>query len=276
MKIGIVGLGLIGSSIARAVVSREEISGVVAIDSNRSSIEAAKSEKVIDEGGVDLSLLRDSDLVILALPVKTALKVAPKVVKYLKDGSILTDTGSTKVSIVKLIQPLWPRYVGSHPIAGKERSGYVSGESSILDGTTCVITPTSSTDRSCIEVVRRFWGLCGANTVLMSPASHDAVMAVISHIPHLLSFGYMHIIERAGIPRTLIGKGLKDFTRIAASDPDVWKDIFFDNKDNIIPLINEYIKELERLRSYINVGKVDAVKELLRQYSGVRRSLDED
>ena len=275
MKIGIVGLGLIGSSIARSVVSKEEISSVVAIDTNTSSLEAAASEKVIDKGGTDLSLLEDVDLVILALPVKTALKIAPEVVKHMKNGSILTDTGSTKVSLVRLIQPLWPRYVGSHPLAGKESSGYLSGESAILRDAICVITPTPSTDKACIETVKMFWRLCGANTVLMSPSSHDAIMAVTSHLPHLLSFGYMHIIENSVVPRSLIGKGLKDFTRIAASDPRVWNDIFFDNKDNIIPLINEYIKELEKLRSYINVGKTEAIEELLRQYSKIRRTLDE-
>ncbi len=272
MKLAIIGLGLIGSSIARALKDHATIIG---INRSRSVIEAALHDGAISQGGGDLSLAKGCDMAVIALPVGNIVEVAFKLIPFLDKGTILTDTGSTKAEIVRSLTPVWPWFVGSHPIAGKENSGYQSGDAAIFKDAVNIITPIPITQKPCIKKVEDLWSLCGAKNFIMDPEEHDGIMAKTSHMPHLISFVFMSLLQDK-IPSFLIAKGFKDFTRIAGADAIMWKDIFIANKHNILPLIDEYLEELSRIRTYLNEDRQEKLEEALSEYRQLRRSLYEN
>jgi len=273
MKITVVGLGLIGASLAKALAGRAEITG---IDCDRGVIERALREGVVSRGGSDFSLARGSEIVVIALPVGSIVEAARKLAPYLSAGTPVTDTGSTKTHIVSGIDAFWPCFVGSHPIAGKENPGYLASQANLFAGRACIITPQLHTPHDCIQRVKQLWGDCGARVTLMDPLKHDKLMAVISHMPHLLSFTSMSLAGDLHIHRDLLGAGFRDFTRIAASDPIMWRDIFLDNRDEILKLLDGYIRELSSMRHLIDGRDSAGLEERLRNYSTIRRGLYED
>lgn len=272
MKITIVGLGLIGASIARALQGKAYLTG---IDTNTDSIKKGLKDGIIVEGGHSLSLAATSDLVVIALPVGEIVETALGLIDHLKRGTVITDTGSTKSHIVSRVTASWPWFVGSHPIAGSEFSGYDAARADLFRSGVSVITPSASTEGYCIEVVKRLWQMCGAQTFEMSPEKHDAVMASISHLPHLLSFVFMHLARDLNNVSNLFGKAFTDFTRIAGSDPVIWRDIFMDNKQHIMPRIEQYLQALKHIQSLIADNREQELEELLRVYMKTRRSLYE-
>ncbi|HQG32288.1 MAG TPA: prephenate dehydrogenase, partial [Deltaproteobacteria bacterium] len=235
MKITIVGLGLIGASIAKALSGRAEIRG---IDHEGCVIDQALSQGVIGEGSSDLSLAGGSDMVIIAVPVGRIVEIARGLIPHIGPDTLITDTGSTKAHIVECIDELWPWFVGSHPIAGKEVPGYSASQADLFSGKAAIITPSNTTKSECIERATWLWEECGARVTVINPCMHDELMAVISHMPHLVSFASMSFARDLHIHRDLLGAGFRDFTRIAASDPVMWKDIFLANKQHILQLID--------------------------------------
>jgi len=272
MKIAIVGLGLLGSSMAKALKGSATIIG---IDKDRSVVDHAISDGVITQGGNDLSLVSGCDMVVVALPVGSVVEVVQRLLPHMDKGTVVTDTGSTKAEIVRSINPLWPWFIGSHPMAGKETSGYTLSDMALFKNTVSIITPTPTSKESCIKKVEKVWEMCKARPIFMEPEEHDEIMSRISHFPHLLSFVFMHLVKEKNIHPSLIGKGFKDFSRIAGSDPIMWRDIFMVNSHNILPLIDDYIKELTKVKSYIRKGQAGKLEEALRGYSEIRRSLYE-
>jgi prephenate dehydrogenase len=270
MKVAIIGLGLIGASVAKALKGKAEVSG---IDADGHTVRQALDDHVISRGGTDMAVASGHDIVIISVPVGSIVGIAEKVVKYLSDGTVLTDTGSTKSHIVRSIDRLWPAFIGSHPIAGKENPGYASSQADLFRSAVTIITPTPSTKMECVETVERLWESCGSKTCTMDPEKHDELMAVISHMPHLLSYVSMGLAGEILIHRDLLGAGFRDFTRIAASDPVMWRDIFLENRCNILPLIDRYIRELEQARRIIEQGNGKELEETLSAYAGIRRGL---
>lgn len=270
MKITIVGLGLIGASLAKAIGRGTHIAG---IDASIRTVRQALDEGVIAEGSTDMALASGSDIVVLAVPVGSVVETAWKVIRHIGETTVLTDTGSTKAHIVESIELVFSSFVGSHPIAGKENPGYTNSQADLFNGAMTIITPTEKTSPECMETVRKLWESCGSTTHIMDPAIHDRLMAVISHLPHLLSYVSMSLADDLHIHRQLLGAGFRDFTRIAASDPIMWRDIFLDNKDNILPLIDSYVDELKNLRTLIDEGRTQELQDTLSSYAQIRRAL---
>jgi prephenate dehydrogenase len=270
MKIAIAGLGLIGASLAKALRGKAEIIG---IDADRKTVDQAVAEGVICSGGTDMSLVAGCEMAVIAVPVGSIVQLAGQAAEYLQDGAVLTDTGSTKANIVKSIDRFWPWFVGSHPIAGKENPGYASSQPDLFRSAMTIITPGGDTRQECVEKTSRLWESCGSRTCTMDPEQHDGLMAVISHMPHLLSYVSMGLAEEIMIHRELLGAGFRDFTRIAASDPVMWRDIFLENSGKILPLIDRYIAELSAMRSIIEKGRGSDLEKTLSAYARIRRGL---
>lgn len=270
MKITLIGLGLIGASIAKALQGKAQLTG---IDRDASTVGQALADGVISHGGADLSLASSSDMVIVAVPVGSIVETVARAIPYLDDGTVVTDTGSTKAHIVRSIDEIWPSFVGSHPIAGKENPGYAASQADLFGSAMTIITPSPATQAGCIEKTRRLWEWCGSLTCTMDPELHDELMAVISHMPHLLSFVSMSMAGKIQIHRELLGAGFRDFTRIAASDPVMWRDIFLENASNILPLIDRYREELKNLRDIIEQGRGRELEDALTAYARIRRGL---
>jgi prephenate dehydrogenase len=270
MKITVVGLGLIGASMARALSRGAEVAG---IDRDGAVVRRALDDGVISDGSTDVRMCAGSDVVVLALPVGAIVETALEVIPCMDEDAVLTDTGSTKARIVSEMDRVFGGFVGAHPIAGKENPGYASSDAALFKGAVTIVTPSPRTEKHRIEVVKGLWEDCGATTKLMDPVSHDRLMAKISHIPHLLSYATMGLARDLHIHRRLLGAGFRDFTRIAASDPIMWRDIFLDNKDNILPLIDEYMEELRALRTLIERDGASELREKLADYARIRRAL---
>ncbi len=273
MKVAVVGLGLIGASIAKALHGRAEITG---IDRDAGVVEKALGDGVISRGGPELSMAAGSDIAVVALPVRSIVDAARDLAAHLSPDALITDTGSTKASIVSSLDSFWPCFVGSHPIAGKENPGYQASQANLFAGRACIVTPGPSARGDCLERAVRFWEDCGANVTVMDPVKHDELMAVISHMPHLLSFASMGLAADLPIHRGLLGAGFRDFTRIAASDPVMWRDIFLDNRERILELLDDYVRELGAIRDLIDSRDAEGLEEKLRTYSSIRRNLYAD
>jgi prephenate dehydrogenase len=270
MKITIIGLGLIGASIAKALHGTARITG---IDKSSRVIRQALEEGVISEGGTDMAIATGSDLVIIAVPVGSIVDEALRVIRYINENTVLTDTGSTKATIVGSIDKVFPSFVGSHPIAGKENPGYTHSQADLFNDAMTIITPSASTRQGSIDTVNRLWESCNSRTHIMDPVKHDQLMAVISHMPHLLSYASMSLAGDLHIHKQLLGAGFRDFTRIAASDPLMWRDIFLCNRNNILPLIDKYLEELKFIRALIEEGKTKDLERVLSSYAQIKRGL---
>jgi len=270
MKIAIIGLGLIGASIAKGLQGKAEITG---IDRDPVTINKACSEKVISQGSTGFPERLDCDMAVLAVPVGSITSIAEIIVPRMQEGTLLTDTGSTKTGIVRTIEAIWPCFVGGHPIAGKEDPGYDASQATLFQGTVSIITPTSNSKKDCIEKVAWLWRSLGSSITVMDPDRHDELMAIISHLPHLLSFVSMSIAKDIHIHRELLGAGFRDFTRIAASDPVMWRDIFTANKDQVLKLIDDYTHELAKMKDIIKGDNAAELEDMLRTYSSIRRNL---
>ncbi|HPW69334.1 MAG TPA: prephenate dehydrogenase [Deltaproteobacteria bacterium] len=273
MKIAVIGLGLIGASLAKSLAGRAEITG---IDRDPGVVDMAMLDRVISRGGGDPSLASGCDMAVIALPVGSIVDAARSLLPHLGPDTPLTDTGSTKARIAREIESFWPCFVGSHPIAGKENPGYCASQSDLFAGRPCIITPGAHTQQECVHQVRQIWEACGSRVTIMDPMEHDRLMAVISHMPHLLSFASMGLAGDLHIHRGLLGAGFRDFTRIAASDPVMWRDIFLDNSGHILKLLDNYVRELGLMREIIGGRDASALEERLRTYSMIRRNLYED
>ncbi|HOM28843.1 MAG TPA: prephenate dehydrogenase [Deltaproteobacteria bacterium] len=272
MRVAVIGLGLIGASLARALAGKAEVLGM---DANPSVVRRAEEEGVVLRGCADLRDLAGCDMVVLALPVGSIVDAARKVLPFVGERTTITDTGSTKARIVGEMDKITGSFVGSHPIAGKERPGYDASDRDLFVGAAAIITPSETTSPDRIAEVKRLWEACGSTTHIMDPASHDRLMAKISHLPHLLSYASMGLAEDVHIHRQLLGAGFRDFTRIAASDPLMWKDILMDNRDNVLPLVEAYIEELHRLKTLVEEDRATELETELSRFAQIRRALYE-
>ncbi len=270
MKVTIIGLGLIGASIAKALRDTAHITG---IDMSNQVIRQALEDGVISDGGTDMAIASGSDIVIIAVPVGSIVDEAVRVIRHISENTVLTDTGSTKAHIVRSIDKVFPSFVGSHPIAGKENPGYTHSQSDLFKDAMTIITPSASTRQDCIVKVKQLWETCNSRTHIMDPVKHDQLMAIISHMPHLLSYASMSMAGDLHIHKQLLGAGFRDFTRIAASDPLMWRDIFLENKDNILPLIDKYVEELKFVRTLIEEGNTKDLEKALSSYAQIKRGL---
>ena len=259
-KVCIIGCGLIGSSLARAI-KKHNLSEKI-VSSNRSDIVNKKvlELKIVDNSSSDTQkMVNDSDLIIIATPLSSYENVILKIKNSLKNGMILTDVGSVKERVISLVEKAIPKdvsWIPSHPIAGTEESGPEAGFSELFKNRWCILTPSKKAKEKDINTLKSFWKKIGSKVDIMDAKQHDYILSITSHIPHLVAYNIVTTSiniqdeKQSAIVKYSAG-GLRDFTRIAASNPIMWRDIFIQNKTNTSKEIEKFIANLEDLKNAI-------------------------
>ncbi len=258
-QMAIIGVGLIGGSLGLVARRKRLVRSVIGYGKRRGELQRAIAAGAIDRYFLSIQkTVSDADLVVLATPVGMFEKICRSMAPYLKEGTIVTDVGSVKGGWVEKIETLLPphvAFVGGHPIAGREKSGIESSAIELFEGHRCILTPTARTSRPALKKMRAFWEAVGATIYEMDPVEHDRVMAAVSHLPHAAAYALMETLCHPDIahdnPVRFSAGGLRDFTRIAASSPEMWRDIFLANGGNMIKVINRYIQTLEAMKKKI-------------------------
>ncbi|MGU3402700.1 prephenate/arogenate dehydrogenase family protein [Methylobacterium brachiatum] len=281
-RLTIVGLGLIGSSIARAARRYNLAGTIVALDRD-----AAVRERVAELGIADVVTgdpregASETDLVILCVPVGAIGAAAAELAPHLKPGAIVSDVGSVKGAVVAAIRPHLPEGVAlvpGHPIAGTEFSGPDAGFATLFQNRWCILTPPEGTDPAAVERVRALWEGMGANVETMSAEHHDHVLAITSHLPHLIAYnivGTAADLEEATQSEVIkfSASGFRDFTRIAASDPTMWRDIFLNNREAVLEMLGRFNEDLSALAKAVRWGDGDALHAMFTRTRAIRRSI---
>ncbi len=259
----VVGLGLIGGSFARAAKDLVSVQQVVGFDLNQEECDLALALNVVDSIATDLeSAVKESDLILLAVPVKAIEKVMQQIAPWLKPEVILTDVGSTKLNILEAAKGIWPEglpagFIPGHPIAGAEKSGVSASQADLFNHKKVILTPPEVASADATLALARIWQAIGAEVVQMEPKRHDQVLAATSHLPHLLAFSLADTLaaeaESTDIFRYAAG-GFRDFTRIAASDPTMWHDVCFANREQLLEQIDRFMVGVEDLRAAVDQG----------------------
>jgi cyclohexadieny/prephenate dehydrogenase len=283
-RIALVGIGLIGSSLAR-VIRREGLAREIFI-STRSVATLKRAEELAlgDAYSTDAAeAVLDADLVIVSVPVGASGAVAAEIAPALKPGATVTDVGSTKRSVIAQMQPLLPshvHFIPGHPLAGTEKSGPDAGFPDLFDNRWCIFTPLPDTDPVALERLSEFWRRCGSNIDTMDPEHHDMVLAIVSHLPHIIAY---NIVGTADDLQTVTksevikysASGFRDFTRLAASDPTMWRDVCLHNKDAILEMLARFSEDLSSLQRAIRWGDAEKLFELFTRTRAIRRSIIE-
>ena len=271
-KAAVIGVGLIGGSFAAALKEKRIATQVVGVSRKFSTVNTALKKGLIDSGDTGLSLVAGADLLVFAVPPGAVNVQAEKIASLTDRNCLVIDVCSTKETVVKRLSALFARYVGCHPLAGSEKKGPESASAFLFRESLCVITPVLSTGNNDLAVVKRIWRALGARILLMTPSEHDRVFSFVSHLPHALAFSLV-----ASVPDKYLkfaAGGFRDTTRIAASDDELWADIFRSNKDNIIKAIEEYQKHLALLKSALSAGDQCKLQRLLFKASLKRRNFE--
>ena len=252
-RVAIVGVGLMGGSLGMAIKKHRLAREVIGLSHRQAALDQAVKSNAIDTPCLDVKkAISNADLVVLATPVDSIIKLFKTIDPYLKRGCIVTDVGSAKTSIVEhgektLSNPAF--FVGSHPLAGSEKKGVVNASADLFEGSICIMTPTNKTNQVAKQKMKHFWTKLGMNVKLLSPEEHDEILAYVSHLPHLLAYGLM-----AGIPSKFLeyaSQGLKDTSRVAASSPQMWSDICMANSKNILNALDQCVEYLAHFRKAI-------------------------
>ncbi len=269
-QITILGIGLIGASLAYSCRQRKLTDKIVGFGRNAANLKKAQERNIIDSGSTDLkTAVTGSDLIILCTPVGVLVERVREMIPFLQDGCIITDAGSVKGPLVEEIDALVPNtvhYVGAHPIAGGEQSGLEAAHADLLTGAKCIITPTANTQAEALQRVTEFWDEVGMQTLTMDAHEHDTVFGALSHLPHVVAYALMNTVanvktESYGDILSMSGGGLKDITRIASSDPVMWRDICLQNKVPVVTLINKFQSALENIKTLIEQDQAEALQE---------------
>jgi cyclohexadieny/prephenate dehydrogenase len=281
-QITIVGFGLIGSSIARAVIRGGLANRIVCADMSREVCEKALELNLATEVFTDVSKsVKGSDLVILCVPVGAMGQIAEKIGAGLEPGCIVTDVGSVKTAVIKALQPRLPakvHLIGGHPIAGTEHSGPESGFAELFQNRWCILTPLPHTELRAVEKLTAFWEAMGSNIEIMDAEHHDLVLGITSHLPHLIAYtivGTATDLEE-DLKSEVIkfsASGFRDFTRIAASDPVMWRDVFMNNKDAVLEILGRFTEDLTAMQKAIRKGDGEFLYNHFKETRAIRRAI---
>ena len=281
-KITIIGCGLIGSSILRNINNNEISESITVFDKSKDVIETIKKENLCGNISKDIqSAVKDSDLIILAIPLSSYKEVLLSAKDSFKKGAIVTDTGSVKKEVNKIFENLdltdifW---IASHPIAGTEESGPSAGFKDLFKNRWTIICDSKNSNKDKIEKLKKFWEFLGSKVKLMSIEEHDHILALTSHLPHAVAYNIVKTAINADEKfRNEIIKysagGLRDFTRIASSDPLMWRDIFIDNSENIIKILDEFSKNINDFKKAINEKNGDKLLKMFSSTKNVRKEI---
>ena len=281
-RVALIGLGLIGSSLGR-VMKRESLAGVIA---GTARTEATR-QKALELGAIDHAFddapgcVADADLVVICAPLGAYADIATAMAPGLKPGAIVTDVGSVKQMVIRDLAPALPdgvHLVPAHPVAGTEHSGPEAGFAELFEGRWCILTPPPGTDDEAVEKVAQLWRGAGSLVDIMEAGHHDKVMAITSHLPHLIAYtivGTATDLERqlqAEVIKFAAG-GFRDFTRIAASDPVMWRDIFLNNREAVLEMVGRLTEDLAVLQRAIRWGEGEKLEEIFTRTREIRRSI---
>ena len=263
--IAIVGVGLIGGSIALAAKSCGAAQSVIGVGRDPRRIEQAHRCGIIDEGLVDLAAaVRRADLVVFCTPVDRIVTGVREAAKACREGTLITDAGSVKGCIANELASGLPRgveFVGSHPLAGSEQQGFQHADGRLFENKICVVTPLATSSRAAVDRIAAFWKSLGSNVIEMSPEVHDAALAETSHLPHLTAAALAATLSSQN--RSLAASGFRDTTRIASGDPDLWTAIFLGNRDQVLASLQKYDRSLAEFRQALEHGDAKRLMELL-------------
>ncbi len=282
--VALVGIGLIGSSISHAMRRKGFAGTITGSARTKATIETAMGLRLIERGCVHAAdAVKDADLVILSVPVGACGALAAEIAPNLKPGAIVTDVGSVKAAVVRDMAPHLPEgvhFVPGHPIAGTEQSGPEAGFAELFDGRWTILTPTPRTDPAAVKKLKAFWEALGARVEVMSPEHHDMVLAVTSHLPHLIAYNIVNTaahLERVTNSEVIkfSAGGFRDFTRIAASDPTMWRDVFLNNKEAVLEMLGRFSEDLAELQRAIRFGDGDTLFRLFTDARAIRRGIIE-
>ncbi len=283
-KITLIGIGLIGSSIARAVKVKGLARTVTISSRSQETLDRAQqlelgTDYVHDAG----KAVEGADLVIVSVPVGASGKVAEEIAPHLKPGAIVTDVGSTKASVVAQMLPHIPKgvhFIPGHPLAGTEHSGPDAGFAELFQGRWCILTPVHGTDKDAKRKLAAFWEALGSKVDEMDTEHHDKVLAIVSHLPHIIAYNIVGTADDLeSVTKTEVIKysasGFRDFTRLAASDPTMWRDVCLHNKDAILEMLARFSEDLASLQRAIRWGDGDKLFDLFTRTRAIRRSIIE-
>jgi cyclohexadieny/prephenate dehydrogenase len=280
--IALIGIGLIGSSISHAARRGGLARRIVGYAKTAATRETALRLKLVDAATDSAAAaVKDADLVILCVPVGACGPVAAEIGPHLKKGAILTDVGSVKGAIVRDVGPHIPKgvhFVPGHPIAGTEHSGPESGFAELFDNRWCILTPIPGSDPAAVQRLKAFWEALGSNVEVMDPDHHDLVLGITSHVPHLIAYNivntarHLEQVTDSEVIKFSAG-GFRDFTRIAASDPTMWRDVFLNNREAVLEMLGRFTEDLIHLQRSIRYGDGDTLFRLFSEARQVRRGI---
>ena len=283
-KVCIIGCGLIGSSVARTIRKKNLSSKIVSSNRSDSINKRVIELKIVDDSSSDTKKMAEgSDLIIIATPLSSYKDVILKIKDSLKNGSILTDVGSVKENVISLIEKNIPEnvsWVSSHPIAGTEDSGPESGFAELFKNRWCILTPSKKIKKEDVKLLQSFWEKIGSKVDIIEAKQHDYILSITSHLPHLIAYNIVNTsLDTQDKTKTSIVKysagGLRDFTRIAASNPIMWRDIFIQNKKNTSKMIDKFIEDLKDLKKAIENEDGKKLEEIFAKTKKIRKKIVE-
>lgn len=283
-QVAIIGVGLIGGSLGMILRRKALADHVVGVGRRVENLKTAVALGAIDQYVADPQEgVRGADLVVLATPVDTYERHLREWAHCLAPGAIVSDVGSVKGTLVERSEAIMPagvHFMGAHPIAGKEKTGVAAGSDQLFKGARCILTPTTRTDPAALDRVRQLWEEAGSIVLLMDPHLHDQILGAVSHLPHVAAFALMNALAELRDQQVSAldlaghsGGGLRDTTRIAASSPEMWRDIFLWNRDNVVSYIDRYARALEELKQLIKAEDAAGIEKLLERAKGERDKL---
>jgi cyclohexadieny/prephenate dehydrogenase len=281
-RLALIGIGLIGSSIAHAVRDRGLAEHIAISTRTAATLARAEELKLGDSYHVNANdAVKNADIIVISVPLSACQAVAIEIADALKPGAIVTDVSSCKASVIADMGPYIPEgvhFVPGHPIAGTEHSGPDAGFANLFDGRWCILTPPKNTDKKAVKIIGDLWGKMGSMVEIMDPEHHDQVLAITSHLPHLIAYS---IVDTASnlqddLKQEVIkfsASGFRDFTRIAASDPIMWRDVFMKNRDAVLEVLGQFSEDLTALQRAIRRGEADKLEEVFTRTREIRRSV---
>lgn len=281
-KVALIGLGLIAGSLAHAMRRAGIATTITGYSRSAETRDIAREISLCDEVYDNAAeAVKDADLVILAVPVGAMADVAQEIGPHLKAGATLSDVGSVKAAVIKNVSPHVPQnvhFIPAHPLAGTEHSGPNSGFAELFDDRWCILVPVENTDDTALENLHKFWKAVGSNVEVMDAEHHDLVLAVTSHAPHLIAYTMVGVADDLSrvTDKEVINfsaAGFRDFTRIAASDPTMWRDVFLNNKEATLEILGRFTEELFDLQRAIRAGDGDYLHDYFTRTRAIRRGI---
>jgi cyclohexadieny/prephenate dehydrogenase len=281
-RVALVGIGLIGSSIAHAVREHGLAEHIAITTRSDTTLVRAKELNLGDSYHADAKdAVKNADIVVISVPLSACRAVAIEIADGLKPGAIVTDVSSCKASVIADMGPHIPdgvHFVPGHPIAGTEHSGPDAGFANLFNGRWCILTPPKNTNQNAVEKISDLWKKMGSMVEVMEPEHHDQVLAITSHLPHLIAYSIVDTATNLqdDLKQEVIkfsASGFRDFTRIAASDPVMWRDIFMKNRDAVLEVLGQFSEDLAALQRAIRRGEADKLEEVFTRTREIRRSV---